>query len=163
MSEATQRALIKTIIDGVTNIGQTHNRERWSASWDGFLAHFKTTISGAAVIRGWTLTLTGVSAEPWLASFEPGLSLVKRVYRYKLRGYIGLNDADASETTAAALVESVLNALDGAETLHPDTPDADETPYAQLITLEPRMFGSVLCHYAEIDVVTVEEVTLTRS
>jgi hypothetical protein len=142
MTEAATRANIKTILEAVSNIGVVHDYERWAVLYDDLLSKFKTTISGSDVFRGWTITCEGWDAE--FITFPKGVS---RTYSYKIRGYFSLKDADATEKTAIALVEAVCNALDTDTTIH--TTNAFSPP-AGVDVFEPREFGNILCHYAEI-------------
>ena len=132
MSEAATRALIYAVVNGVSNVGQVHDYERWANDWTTFLDRFKTTSSGSSVIRGWTIGCAG-----WTQDHS------MRTYMYKVRGYFGMDDSAASEKTAIAVVDAVCQALNTAD-------DFDDNELAELTTFELRMFGSVLCHCAEI-------------
>ncbi len=155
MAEATVRARLKTILESVTSVGTVHDYERWAADWTTYLDRFKTTISSVDVIRGWTITCQ---------SFSPvvletiGDQQINREYVYKIRGYFGLDDANASEKAAMLIVEDVCEALDADTTIHGASyygPGAH--PMAELTVFEPRAYGDVLCHYAEITQVVKEE------
>ena len=132
MSEATMRALVYGLVAGVSNVGQVHDYERWANDWTTYLDRFKTTISGSDVVRGWTITCAGWTQDHGVRS-----------YIYKVRGYFGLDDSAASEKTAIGIVEDVCEALNTSS-------DFDDVEAAELSIFEPRLFGSVLCHYAEI-------------
>lgn len=146
MSEATVRAAIKAVLEDVTNVGEVHDYERWAADWSAYLDLLKTTIGNSDVIRGWTITCESFPQER--ATFGvPGS--IDRTYTYKLRGYFGLDDSAASEKTAMIVVEDVVEAFD-------DSDLASENEPADLTLFEPRLFGDVLCHYAEITLVVEE-------
>ena len=149
MSESTARAAIKAVLDGVSNIGQVHDYQRFSRNLSDYFDQFKTTISSANVIRGWTVALQSADTE-YVSPPGDNDYLVRRNYTYKVRGYIGHNDADATEKTAAALVETVLNALDSDTTLHNEQAFFGQLISAQLDVFELREFGNYLVHYAEI-------------
>jgi hypothetical protein len=70
-------------------------------------------------------------------------------YVFKVRGYFGLDDANASEITAIGIVEAVVLALNADATLRAYFGGGPK-PLAECTTFEPRLFGDVLCHYAEI-------------
>jgi hypothetical protein len=132
MSETATRALVYAVVNGVSNVGQVHDYERWANDWTTFLDRFKATISSVSVIRGWTITCAGWTQDHAM-----------RVYTYKVRGYFGLDDSAASEKAAMLIVDAVCQALDISD-------DFDEGEMAELTAFEPRMFGTTLCHYAEI-------------
>ena len=76
--------------------------------------------------------------------------LVERTYTYKIRGHFDWDDGNESEKSAMLIVEDVIEALDGDTTLHGSTYAATgEHPVADLL-FEPRTFGDVLVHFAEI-------------
>jgi hypothetical protein len=162
MSESAKRTVLTNLLNSVTGIGVVHDYDRWCNTWDEFLTLFKPT--GQSYIRGWSVTCNGWTEESFHKYYTEGRSCVRRAYSYIIRGYFSLDDSAATEKTFAALAESVMQKLDGSKTLHPDTPDDDpEIPYAQLRVLELRMFGGVLCHYAEINQIIREDVVITRS
>lgn len=160
MSEATTRTYIESVVSGIANVGEVHDYQRWAVQWPDFLEKFKTTISNSTVIRGWTISCQGWSAQ-YLPGSEPdenSKNIVVREYVYKIRGFFGVDDANESEKTAVAIVEDVCEALDADAELHEQQYLWDKIPPAQLDTFEYRMFGSVLCHYAEITQVARETV-----
>lgn len=72
-----------------------------------------------------------------------------------IRGYWGLDDSAATEKAALAKGIAVVDALDGDDTLH----NAQyEATLASIERFEPRLFGSVLCHYTEITLSVTEMV-----
>lgn len=145
MSEATIRAAINTIVDGVSNVGQVHDYMRWATDRTALDAVFKTTISGTDQIRAWMITCTGWAQEQMefrAASSKRGL---RRDYIYKIIGIMGVDDSAATEKTFIAIVEDVVEALDVAQTIR-----AYRAPPAHLSAYEYRMVGGILCHYAEI-------------
>lgn len=148
MSEATIRARINTVVSAVSNIGLVYDYERWASDWTTYLDLFKTTIGGLEVIRGWTITCQSfVPVE--LATMGEQDTEVN--YVYKVRGYFGLDDANASEKTAIALAEDVMEALNADSTLHGSSyAGSGEHALAEVTLFEPRLLGDVLCHYTEI-------------
>jgi len=142
MSEATLRAAVKAAVNGVTNIGQVYDRQPWAAEMSAYLDLFKTRISSTDQIRGWSITHEGADASQLAIK-----KLVRRVYTYRIRGYLGLDDSAETEKTFAALVESVMNALDDDTTLHAS---GAHVAYSNLESFGHIVFGSVLCHYVEI-------------
>jgi len=155
MSEATVRAAVKTVLDGVSNKGLAYDYERWQSTWDAYLTLFKTTIDSIDQIRAWTISCTSFTQERVEFRTEGKAGLL-RTYQYVIRGYLGLDDSAATEKTAIALAEDVIEALDDATTIRPPTAGFYDAQPAQLRTFEPRMFGDVLCHYMEIGVAIQE-------
>ena len=153
MSQATQRAHIKTVLDSVTDIGQTYDYLKWAMHWTDILAAFKVTIDDVPQFRGWTIEVRAIPAQSgaWeLNQSNKSTAVVLRRYRWILRGVLSHNDATETEKTMAALAEAVTNALDLDATLHDQTVYYDNTPPSSVDVLELRHFGGVLCHYAEI-------------
>lgn len=149
-SEPTIRASIKSAMQGVSNIGLVYDYLRFAAEWDTFLDLFKTTISGTPQIRGWMITCNGFN--PGQARETYGNSgFLNRDYQYKIFGYMGLDDSAATEKTFFALAEAVIDALD----THL-TGGLDNMP--TLSTFEPRTFGGLVCHFAEITLIVNQEV-----
>lgn len=151
MSQATIRARIKTVLDTVSNKGQTHDYLRWAVKQNDFESLFKTTIGGTVHIRGWEIAYRGFTQE------EPHLGRNAdqyRMHRFQLDGYLGLDDSAATEKTFAALAEAVCNALDGDATLNADSLSLYRNPTQ--LTVDERLFAGVLCHHAQVDLEVVE-------
>ena len=133
------RARIKTDLEAIDGIGVVHDYERWTSDWKRFLELMKDPDS--QTIRGWTITREsseGQREAPAEANRSP---------LYVIRGYWGLSDLNASEKAFDDLIEAVQNAL-GADVTMGSIVDHVEEPIVRMI--EPRMYGSVLCHYVEI-------------
>ncbi len=151
MSVAAIRAQIKTILQGVTNIGQVHDYDRWEINWDDFLALFKSTVGGVAQIRGWTIHVHSDG------SSYPGTNNVGQFeHLFLLRGYLGLNDSNATEKAFDDLVEAVVKAFMGNYPLNGSAMNA-EPP--QVTVKEVRQLSDVLAHYAEIQLRVKERAT----
>ncbi len=136
MSESIIRAGIKAALAGVTGIGQVHDYERWSVDPAKFLSLFQDSASKR--IFGWEITRTGVKVEKPTQKF-------KVTHTFVLKGYYGVQDAAASEKLFNSVIEAIVlkfisNTLAGTQGI----------VVPQVGTIEFRMFGNVLCHYAEI-------------
>lgn len=151
MSEAAIRQTIYDTVRVIDNIGISHDYERFCDLWEDYLSLFKADIKGVEQIRGFTVGFNGTLPA---VVVDMGGDYA-RPYRFIVRFYQGLSDQDESEKTAAGLVEDIINALDVSDTLH-DGGTYYETTLAQCDVFEPRIFGTVLCHYAEIHVVVSE-------
>lgn len=154
MSEATIRTAIKDAIEGVANVGQVYDYQPLVTEWDKYLDFFKTGDS----IRAWTIA--NPSTPQTSLTMGGAGSIRDRTYNYTVLGFFGVEDAGASEKDDRATVESVFNALSDALSDAGTGTDAriqDNQP--SLTAWEPRMFGSVLCMVAEINLVITSQYT----
>ncbi len=150
MSEKTTREDVIEAVNNVHNLGVLYDYERWSASWDDYLNLFKTNIDGEERIRGWTVTCSGFT-ETQVTYGNAGR--INRDYTYVIRGYFGLDDSRASEKEAMIIVEDVVETLRSSI----DTDSDIEVNFPPNLTVfEARVFGDVLCHYAEITLGVME-------
>jgi hypothetical protein len=144
------RDALETRLDTVANVGQTHNRERYTSNWSDFLAMMTATIGGQKQVRGWWVSRDGFTDEP------SDFGNINRVHQFVVRGVQSLNDGDNTETTFQNLVEEVAAAVANDDALAVAAVGEWDVGPAR-VTMDTRMFGSVLCHYAEIQV-PVQEV-----
>jgi hypothetical protein len=144
MSQAI-RARIQATLQGVGTLGIIHPYERYAKAWDRFLALL--TDPATQTIRAATITResgTGQRVAPSGADRYPV---------YVVRLYWALNDANASEVAFDEAVEAAQTALAQDVRLGGLADLVDEP---KLRRQEPRMYGAVLVHYAEI-ALTVHE------
>lgn len=139
MSEAIIRQKIFEILSAVPGVGKVHNYERWSNDWNKFLALFQDPVSKR--ILGWEITRQSSPATKISNAEE------ETTHGYVLQGYMGLNDALATELEFNALIETIKTAFRGNHTLGGFCLDAGPL---SLDISEARTFGSVLCHYAKL-------------
>jgi len=125
----------------VPSIGVVHRYERHAADWKKFLDLYRDPASQK--IRGWTISHEGAPGR----RNAPDESLRQPIYI--VRGYYGLEDAEASEITFDTAVEAVCDAIGAYPSLSGLT---DHVSEPTVRAFEPRMYGTVLCHYAEIAV-----------
>jgi hypothetical protein len=154
MNEATIRAAIVTAIQTVANTGSVYDYERWISKTNDLLTLFKTTISGTDQLRGFVVTAeAGRFWEEQIIGFQGSgkTGTVLITYHYRVRGFLGVNDAAATEKTAVALAIAVRNALDASAALTSDKLE-DPDPVVSGATVNYVMFCGVLCHYIEISV-----------
>jgi hypothetical protein len=157
MSESTIRAQVYAIINAITNIGKVYDYERWAADWTTFINLFKTTISGVEQIRGWEI---GRRAAPESGvTPEATIQQTDKQHVFLIRGYMGVNDAAATEKTFNSLCESISDAFRGKLTLNDTAMDHD---FIQAEIIEHRLFGGVLCHYAELSLTVHETKNIPR-
>lgn len=149
-TEPTIRAAIKTAIQAVSNVGLVYDYQRITTEWDNFLDLFKTTISGSEVIRGWCITMEGMPVDR--ETYGLSGSHFERTYNYKVRGYFGVDDSAESEKTALAIAIAVEAAL------IPPLVSGEPLIYVpSLDVFEYRIFGGVLCHFAEIGLPIIDD------
>lgn len=154
MSLADQRTQIKTILEGVSGIGKVYAYQRWANDWQALLKLFKTT---SDKINAWMITREKTS------QIRMTMGEKERAHIFLMRGLYGLNDSDGTELIFQDLIEDIVTAFDAAETLNDTarTTNPDWGPMADSVGLqvdivEQRVFGSVLCHYAECRLCAIE-------
>lgn len=155
MSLITTRAAIKAVLSSITGIGEVHDYERFSNDWTKFLELFKDDaqkINGVAFARSQFSTQQRTLGETEVA------------HVFVLRRIMGLNDALASGVTFDDHLETMRLALRQAATLNsadvttaPDWGPMAGAVGAQMDISEIRMFGGVLCHYAELRLCVAED------
>lgn len=138
MSEAAIRQQIATTMKAIPDIGKVYDYERWAADWNVFISLFK---DATGKILGWEIARIGLQTST-ISNQED-----EDQHQYVIRGYMGLQDAARSEIAFNALIESVRLAFRRSFTLS-DTCELAQP--IQVTVIEPRTFGSVLCHYCEL-------------
>lgn len=149
MNTAYIREQIRVVLCGVPGIGVVHDYERFSNDWNKFLALFSDpstgTINGAMFARRQHATQQRMHGETETADV------------FAIRRYRALNDSEASGVAFDNHLDDLLAALRRPALLNagglytsPDWGPMAGSVGAQLDVSEPRMFGSVLCHYAEL-------------
>ncbi|MEA5113019.1 MAG: hypothetical protein VB050_03245 [Geobacteraceae bacterium] len=139
MSEAACRQKVFEIISAVPNVGVVHDYERWAADWNKFIELFRDSVSGT--IRGWEICRANMLSEK-ISNIEEN-----RAHGFVVKGYLAVNDALATEKIFNGLIDAICNAFKGNHTLGRICTDAGPVS-AEVI--DTRMFGAVLCHYAEL-------------
>lgn len=141
MSESACRQKLFEIISAIPNVGKVHDYERWAATHGKFIEFFKDVASGR--ILGWEICRSGMPSEK--------ISVIEesRTHQFTVKGYMAVDDADATEKLFNAKIEAICNAFKGQHTLGGVCLDAGPVS-AEVI--DARMFGNVLCHYAELKI-----------
>ncbi len=139
MGLADIREQIKTILSGVSGAGVVHDYDRWASTWEKFLDLFKDEATGK--INGWTITRDKTPATTASTTHD------SRVHHFRIRGYYGLKDEDASEIVFQQLIEDICASFRSKYKLN-DT--AENTEPVQVEAVDLRIFGNVLCHYCEL-------------
>lgn len=153
-NESKARSLIKSVLESVNNVGKVHDYERYADDWDSLISLFVATIEGSEEMRGWTISLSDVRQEQESFGTFGGDNTLEVTYTYRIRGFMAVSDSDASEKTFAALVLAIMSALNASASLHSSVRDNGSGgefygPPCQA-RFDFRMFGDVLCHYAEL-------------
>ena len=156
MSEASIRARIKERLESVDGIGIVHDYERWAMNWNDILDKFKTPSNR---YHGWMISRTQRTPK------QSSVCGIEVAHTFRIRGIYALDDAAASEKTFQSLIDNISLAFDADETLngtclttHPDFGPLAGTAGLIVDQIDMRMFGNVLCHYAECRLGAVEKV-----
>lgn len=147
MSEAAVRARIKTRIETVDNIGVLYDHEPFAATWDEYIGQFKCYILGREQIRGFTITCDVLPRERLTMG---GYNQAR--YNYTINGYCGISTDSDTENEFFGVANSVASSLNTGIV----SGNVYSAPPAQIAAYVPRIFGGVLCHYAEITQEVIE-------
>jgi hypothetical protein len=147
---------IKTQMEAVTGMGIVHDYVRWSADWKRFLDLYKTT---GNKINGWAFGRT------LLHQRHVSLGAIEQAHVILFRGVYGLDDSAATEKTFQAQIDLMVakfNLADNEDlggaclTINPDWGPMDGAVGMQVDKIDHRVFGTVLCHYAEARMCCIE-------
>jgi len=153
MPEATIRTAIYNILGAVADIGKVYDYERWAADWTAFINLFKTTIGAVDQIRGWEISRRSVGEKQ--AVIKIGSQAHEDDHLFVIRGYMGVSDANATEKTFNALIESIRTAFRDNRNLNGA---CERHGRIQAPIIEFRLFGGALCHYAELNLTVYERI-----
>ena len=146
------RAAIIALHQAVPDVGVVHNRERYANSEDKFRALFvMTPAGGAQQVRGWWWRRVATAE----SSVSTGTTM--NVHTWECRGYMALNDAEASELAFDALIEALRDAVRADPTLGgvcDQNAVSGEPDGVQVTDAGPVMFCGVLCHSAVLQLRT---------
>ncbi|MBI1397070.1 MAG: hypothetical protein GC151_13925 [Betaproteobacteria bacterium] len=144
------RAAIVSTLEGVSQIGQVNDYERFAEMASDLVAKY----ASGGRIKGWFVTRVRT------AENDLDLGEVRRVHTWSITGYLSLDDADATSKTLDDLVESICSAFRADRTLGGvviDTKDMSDEfgpTGIQVDSMDPVMFAKVLCHRARLRLVT---------
>lgn len=151
MSLDTVRAAIKAKLAGVSGIGVVHDYERFAKDQDAFRALYRDTDGR---VRGWWFDRVGTR------EVDLDVATVRRIHTWRITGYLSLDDAEATGRALQTLVESIAAAFRTDRTLGGAVLDIrdmtlDDAPSGiQVEGVEPILFAGVLCHRAQLRLVT---------
>lgn len=146
------RAAIKAKLAAVNGIGQVHDYERFAKTEKEFQDLYKDVTDNR--IRGWNFYRTST------AERDLDLGEVRRLHTWRVSGYMSLDDLDASGKLFDDLIELIVIAFRTDRTLGGlviDSKDMESEFGAsgvQVEAIEPVMFAGVLCHRAQLALLT---------
>lgn len=146
----TIRAAIKARLELIPNIGVVHDYERFANRKSEFKAIFESNneMLGWFFFRERTAELDGDTGE------------VRRLHYWRFFGFNALNDAAGTAKTFQALTEAIAAAFRSDPTMGgviDDNKDMEQVFGAvgiQIDSIENVMFADVLCHRAQLSLVT---------
>lgn len=159
MSLTAIRAAIKAKLQGVSEIGQVHDYERFARSEAEFKTLYAATVGGVQRIRGWFLYRESTTRR------DSDLGASRRLHAWRIVGFLSLDDADATGKTIDTLVESIDSAFAADRTLGgaclecKDLDRGDGPAGIQVERIDIVMFLSTLCHRAQLRLITEELVS----
>jgi hypothetical protein len=157
MSLPIIREQIKTIISGVSGIGVEYDYFKWAVQTDKMLEHFKdangrinTAMFRQVKMAKRTTTIGGGSRE--------------RARIFQIRVIMAHSDAKGTGILFENLLSAIEEKFDSYKTLNGTCltiipawgPMAGQAG-VQIDLVEERMFGGVLCHYAELHLCAIEQ------
>jgi hypothetical protein len=147
----TIRNAIKALVEGVDGVGVVHGRSRLATNWKKYIERFYFAETGR--IQGAEITRTGFS--------EHRAGAYLRHHKFVIRVFLGFQDEAATEETFQPLIDEICEAFrtagPEASWLYGDGDNPANSP-AQAPVIDERMFGDVLCHYAEIHLSVTERI-----
>lgn len=144
------RAAIKAKIETVANVGVVHDYERFASEAAKFRALYLTGTAPNQRILGWHVRRVAtreqyIAVSRWVVDHD-----------WQIRGFMGIDDADATEKTFDALIESIRTAFRDDETLGALVAAClkDETEVISVLDSGPVMLAGTLCHAARLALTT---------
>lgn len=138
------RAAIGQRLTAVADIGVVHPYERYAKTEKDFAALYLWHDGGVASLRGWFIRRVA------LRSFYKSRVWSRIETDWQIRGFLALQDVQASEIVMDGLVEQIRRTLAADLSLGglvEVPPPADGQVYGpQLVESAPYMLGGVLCH-----------------
>lgn len=137
----TLRDAIYTILKGITDIGNVHKQQEWSADQELFDAAYKVTINSVRMLRAWWISRVATPAETMTRNSY------SRVYIFELHGFAELDASADSEQTFDTLVDDVMDTFDAARpNLSGEASVRHQEPIEMLRTSKNVSLGGYLCH-----------------
>ena len=144
------RSAIKTKLEGVADVGVVHDYERFTTEQAKFRELYVAGAAGNQRVKGWNIRRaatreTFIDLNRWVV-----------VHTWRIRGFMSIEDAEATEKTFDNLIEAFRDAVRVNPTLtaEPDHSEAitdEERAGVQVTDSGPVMFAGVLCHSAQLE------------
>ncbi len=154
MSLSAVRAAIAARLSAVADIGVVHSYERYSHDLATLIKLYYSLPHRQ--LRGWFIRRK--------ATRENGILPPRylEVANWEIRGFMALDDANATEKKMDDLIEAIRDAFRADRTLGGTVTKIGELPATasrgmQLEDFGPVMFGGVLCHGVRLSLVTTRE------
>ncbi|WP_299378828.1 hypothetical protein [uncultured Kiloniella sp.] len=140
------RTAIANTLKTVSGIGLVHEFQRYSTNNSAFKDFFLQDDK----VLGWYITRITRREQPYSSGYN------KVVNTWEIRGFMSLIDGEQSEITAQNLIENIIQAFRGDETLGDliDTTIVDNQAGLQMEEFIPVMFAGVLCHSIRFSLLT---------
>jgi hypothetical protein len=143
MSLADIRTELKTVLEGVSGIGQVYDYLRWSNTEKDFKSIFKASNDK---INAWQITRRGAAENIYNQNH-----INIQEHNMLIWGIYGAKDADASEKTFQDLIEAILAAIRTAgKGPQPLSGKALFVGPPQVEKVEHRIFSKLLVHSCDI-------------
>ena len=142
------RAAMKSTVGGVADIGVVHDFERYTESESAF----KTFFVSDGEVLGWIIRRVGRKVT------SPGIGRYVMTNKWRITGYMSLDDDTATEKTFDDLLDAIAAAFLADDTLGGVVASVitpDNVAGAQLDQSGPVLLAGVLCHSARLTVFTV--------
>jgi hypothetical protein len=153
----TIRTAIAAKISGVADIGKVNDYERYTQQMSELKNLFVANIGGQDVLLGWNIRRVSKRT----VQVATGRHAVYNTWR--IRGYMALDDAAASEKTFDDLIETLCDAFitddDLGGVLFSSINQQNNESGLQLIDSKPVLFAGVLCHHALLGLTTEHLIT----
>jgi hypothetical protein len=157
MSRALIQAQIKTILQGVANIGNVYDSVRWVNDKEKWDRDFLKDINGQHEVRVWMIYRVG-GGEDYGANINvlgTNLSIPTRTraqrYDFQIEGFLSFADDD-TDSTFQALVDSVIDAFKNKQSLNDTAIARGPINYS----IDHQFFGQVLVHHVVLTTFAVE-------
>lgn len=146
----TISAEIATILKTVSGIGQVHETLRHTVNWEDFLTrHVKN-----GRVDNWEITrVSSVQTIRAVQNKTANEPFFFDTHQISIRGAFGLKDVKETEKTFNDVVDLIVTEFRKKNLLNGKV-DLPRQP--QVVTIDHRMFGGILVHFAEITLEAVE-------
>jgi len=145
------RNAIVATMESVTGIGRVHSYQRFASRNSDLSALYEHADTNGARLHGWHLRRLRTSERPGGDGCRRNIQ-----HRWELRGFLSLDDADATEIWMDQIIERLRDAFRADDTLGGliDSCIVGQEAGLQLLESTPVMFAGVLCHSARLGLTT---------